>query len=274
MAASCGGLKEGRTVRLVRRSVNRDLLRALPAHIARGHRVQRKSAPAVRYAEGMDDPVHDAIENATKAWRLLHQDESMLVVEKPAGLLAVPGRGEAGLHNLSALVQAQFADALVVHRLDMATSGLMLFARGAAAQSALNRAFAHRRIAKRYEAVVEGDVAGEFGSIHARLSADWPQRPRQKVDPEQGKAALTHWRVLKRAVGPGQAHTRLSLEPFTGRSHQLRVHLMSIGHPIVGDALYGQPPGPEGRLLLHACSLAFVHPGSGQACQFESAPPF
>ena len=209
-----------------------------------------------------------------EGWHLVHEDEFLLVVEKPAGRLAVPGRGEAGQHNLTALVQAQFVDALVVHRLDMATSGLMLFARGAAVQSALNRAFAYRRMNKRYEAVVEGDVQGEAGSIHARLAADWPQRPRQKVDAEHGKPALTHWRVLQRGTGPERCGTRLQLEPFTGRSHQLRVHLLSIGHPIVGDALYGHDPGPGGRLLLHACALAFVHPGSGQPCEFKSAAPF
>ena len=207
-------------------------------------------------------------------WQLLHQDESLLVVDKPAGLLAVPGRGEAGQHNLATLVQVQFADALVVHRLDMATSGLMLFARGAAAQSVLNRAFADRRMKKRYEAVVEGNVVGDAGHINARLIADWPQRPRQKVDPESGKTALTHWRVLQRDVGPGGHATRLSLEPYTGRSHQLRVHLQSIGHPIVGDALYGHDPGPGGRLLLHACELAFAHPTSGKPCRFESHAPF
>jgi tRNA pseudouridine32 synthase/23S rRNA pseudouridine746 synthase len=216
-------------------------------------------------------------------WQLLHEDEALLVVDKPAGLLAVPGRGEAGQHNLAAQVQARFADALVVHRLDMATSGLMLFARGTAMQSVLNRAFAQRQMAKRYEAVVAGDVNGDSGSIEQALAADWPNRPRQVVDPTHGKPALTHWRVLQRGLplpgqpsqpdGPGSA-TRLSLQPVTGRSHQLRVHLLWLGHPIVGDALYGPQPPLGARLLLHACELHFLHPASGQPCSFQSPAPF
>lgn len=213
-------------------------------------------------------------------WQLLHEDDALLVVDKPAGLLAVPGRGEAGHHNLAAQVQARFADALVVHRLDMATSGLMLFARGNAMQSALNRAFAQRQMAKRYEAVVTGDVSGDSGSIDQALAADWPNRPRQMVDPTHGKPALTQWQVLQRGVLlPGQPNrtggaTRLSLQPVTGRSHQLRVHLLWLGHPIVGDALYGPQPPLGDRLLLHASALQFLHPASGQPCIFQSQVPF
>ena len=209
-----------------------------------------------------------------QAWHLWFEDPSLLVVEKPAELLAVPGRGEAGLHNLASQVQARFADALVVHRLDMSTSGLMLFARGAPAQSLLNKAFAQRRVHKRYEAVVEGWIESDAGSITAPLAADWPSRPRQKVDLVHGKASLTHWRVLQRWQMDGQPRTRVALEPHTGRSHQLRVHLQHIGHPIVGDNLYGQPPGAGGRLLLHACFLQFDHPHTRQPCRYESPVPF
>ena len=201
-------------------------------------------------------------------------DETLLVVEKPAGLLAVPGRGEAGSDCLAARVAARFADALVVHRLDMATSGLMLFARGAAAQRALSAAFAGRRVGKRYLAVVSGLVDGEAGTIDLPLAADWPNRPRQKVDRASGKPSLTHWRVLSRDPAAGQ--TRLELEPVTGRSHQLRVHLASFGHAIVGDALYAAPEvaAQSPRLLLHASELTLEHPGDGRRLAFDSPAPF
>jgi tRNA pseudouridine32 synthase/23S rRNA pseudouridine746 synthase len=201
---------------------------------------------------------------------VLHADATVIVVDKPAGLLAVPGRGESGADNLTARVQVAFADALVVHRLDMATSGLMLFARGAAAQRRLSMAFERGEIAKEYVAVVEGRVAGDAGCIDVPLAADWPNRPRQRVDAIHGRPSLTHWQVLERCV----ADTRLLLRPRSGRTHQLRVHLQSIGHPIRGDALYGPPPLRAARLLLHASRLAFAHPASGRDSVFDSEPPF
>ena len=208
------------------------------------------------------------------ALELAHVDAHCIVVVKPAGLLAVPGRGEDRQDCLATRVQARFEDALVVHRLDMATSGLMLFARGADAQRCLSNAFARREVHKRYLAVVHSRVAREQGEIDLPLIADWPNRPRQKVDPEHGKPSLTRYRVL----GFDAAHniTRLALEPVTGRAHQLRVHLLAIGHPMLGDALYA-PPAVQAladRLLLHATSLRFTHPESGVAVQVESAVPF
>ncbi len=203
-----------------------------------------------------------------------HADADCLVVIKPAGLPSVPGRGEA-LHDcLARRVQARFADALVVHRLDMATSGLMLFARGTAAQRRLGDAFATRRIHKRYVAVVAGQPADEFGEIALPLAADWPNRPRQKVDLERGKASLTRWRVLERDTVRGLA--RLELEPLTGRSHQLRVHLSALGHAIVGDALYAAPEvcALAPRLLLHASGLGFEQPSSGSRLHFADLVPF
>jgi len=201
---------------------------------------------------------------------LLYIDEHLLVLDKPAGLLAVPGRGEAGLDNLANRVQAVHAQALVVHRLDMATSGLLLMALGAATQRALSMAFEARAVHKRYVAVVEGELAEDSGEIAAPLMADWPNRPRQKVDLEAGKASLTRWRVLARANGC----TRVDLEPVTGRSHQLRVHLQHIGHPIRGDELYAPQPLQAQRLLLHACELRLLHPHTGQPLLFESPPAF
>jgi tRNA pseudouridine32 synthase/23S rRNA pseudouridine746 synthase len=201
---------------------------------------------------------------------LLYGDDAVLVVCKPAGLLAVPGRGAAGADNLLARLQALHADAMVVHRLDMATSGLMVFARGAAAQRTLSMSFEARRVAKRYEAIVEGCVAGEEGQIDAPLAADWPRRPRQQVDVERGKPSQTHWRVLQREADT----TRLMLTPITGRTHQLRVHLQHIGHPIRGDALYAPAPLASSRLLLHATQLRFDHPTSGLPMLFDSPAPF
>lgn len=203
---------------------------------------------------------------------ILHHDDALVVADKPAGLPTVPGRPPE-LHDcLWQRVRDEFRDALVVHRLDMATSGLVLFARGIEVQRALSRAFAQREVDKRYEAVVAGTLAADSGEIELPLAADWPNRPRQKVDHEHGKPSLTRWRVIARESG----RTRLTLEPLTGRSHQLRVHLVAIGHPIVGDALYAPPEVARGapRLLLHACALAFAHPKGGQRVQFASATPF
>lgn len=201
---------------------------------------------------------------------IVYADSALLVLEKPADLLAVPGRGDAGRDNLAAHVQAVYADARVAHRLDMATSGLMLFARGAEVHRALSQAFAERQVHKRYQALVEGKVQSNSGEINAALRVDWPNRPRQVVDALQGKPSLTRWVVL----GREGSHTRLALEPVTGRSHQLRVHLQSIGHPIVGDKLYGSEPPRGPRLMLHACSLALAHPSTREAVSFESPVPF
>ena len=211
---------------------------------------------------------------------LIHEDAHLLVLNKPAGLLCVPGRGEDKQDCLSARAMRRWPDALVVHRLDMATSGLVLMARGAAMQRALGDAFAERRVHKRYEAIVDGamPVQDEWSVIDAPLMADWPNRPLQKVDPA-GKPSLTRWRALSSSSSAPDGKTEathLLLEPLTGRSHQLRVHLLSIGHPILGDALYGnadvQARAP--RLLLHASELGFVHPVTQQALCLQSPPDF
>ena len=199
----------------------------------------------------------------------IHLDEHLIVVDKPAGLLSVPGRFEPDC--MSARVQARWPDALVVHRLDMATSGLLLLARGAAVQRRLSQAFAERAVDKRYTAVVRGLLTDDRGTIDLPLAADWPHRPRQQVDHRHGKPALTHWRVVDR--DPAFDRTRLELQPVTGRSHQLRVHLAAIGHAIVGDPLYGDAAGAP-RLLLHACALAFRHPADGRPLDLASAAPF
>lgn len=205
---------------------------------------------------------------------MLHADAACIVIVKPAGLLSVPGRGEHLRDCAAARVRARFGDALIVHRLDMATSGLLLFARGPAAQRALSVAFANREVHKRYVAVVDGLLQQDVGEIDSPLLADWPNRPMQKVDVVHGKASLTRYRVLAR--DPAERSSRVELEPVTGRAHQLRVHLQSIGHTILGDTLYAtadvQARAP--RLQLHASELRFVHPVSAGALHFQSAPPF
>jgi tRNA pseudouridine32 synthase/23S rRNA pseudouridine746 synthase len=203
----------------------------------------------------------------------LHADGQLLVLDKPAGLLAVPGRGPDMQDCLATRVQRVFPDALVVHRLDMATSGLFLMARGIEMQRRLSRAFEQREVGKRYVAVVAGRLEGD-GVIDLPLAADWPNRPRQVVDHERGKPSRTLWRVPPGHDG-GET-TRVELEPVTGRSHQLRVHMQALGHPILGDTLYApaaiQDRAP--RLFLHASALAFAHPATGASLQFSSAPPF
>ncbi|WP_035055419.1 pseudouridine synthase [Andreprevotia chitinilytica] len=200
-------------------------------------------------------------------------DDHLVVLDKPAGLLAVPGRGEDKQDCLSSRIQLDYPDALIVHRLDMATSGLVVFARGEAAQRALGIAFIERRVDKRYVAVVAGQLPVE-GEIDLPLMADWPNRPLQKVDAEHGKLSLTRYRCL--AYDVASDTSRVELEPITGRTHQLRVHLMAIGHPIVGDGLYAGPvwAARADRLLLHAGMLALPHPVTGERMVFEAAVPF
>ena len=200
---------------------------------------------------------------------LLHADAALLVVVKPAELLSVPGRGPDKQDCLSARLQILFPDACIVHRLDMATSGLMLFARGPAMQRRLSMMFQGREIEKHYVAVCSGRLREDTGEIDLPLSPDWPNRPLQRVDLEHGKPSLTRYRVLEKDA----ARSRVELEPVTGRSHQLRLHLASIGHPILGDALYGDAHSAP-RLLLHACRLRFAHPLTDESLTFEHQPPF
>jgi tRNA pseudouridine32 synthase/23S rRNA pseudouridine746 synthase len=209
---------------------------------------------------------------ASTALTLIHDDAHLIAIDKPAGLLSVPGKGPDKADCAIARVLCQFPDALVVHRLDMATSGLLLFARGLAAQQALSRAFETRQVHKTYIAEVHGQLAEDCGVVDLPLASDWPNRPRQKVDLAGGKAAVTHWQVLSR----GPEHTRVALMPVTGRSHQLRVHMLSLGHPIVGDALYAPVDActQTDRLRLHAWRLSLPHPSDGQMMSLEAPLPF
>lgn len=210
----------------------------------------------------------------------LHVDPWLLVFDKPAGLLCVPGRGPDKQDCLSARAQALWTDALIVHRLDMATSGLVLMARGIEAQRALSLAFEQRRVHKRYAAVVNGMLHNPvpdngWSTIDLPLLLDWQNRPRSIVSHEHGKPSLTRWRLAEQTGDSSTGSTRLDLEPVTGRSHQLRVHLQAIGHPIVGDPLYAaEPPQSSQRLLLHAEALGCPHPHSGEAMHFVAPCPF
>lgn len=204
---------------------------------------------------------------------IVYQDPWLIVVDKPAGLLSVPGRGKQRRDSLALRVQQRYPGAQVVHRLDMCTSGLMVMALDADIQRRLNTLFSERRVEKRYTAVVAGQPQSASGDIRLPLICDWPNRPRQKVDLEQGKPALTHYRVID--TGPPD-RSRLELTPVTGRTHQLRVHMQAMGHAILGDRLYGdeavQAMAP--RLLLHASVLRFPHPVGDQPLCCESPAPF
>jgi tRNA pseudouridine32 synthase/23S rRNA pseudouridine746 synthase len=206
--------------------------------------------------------------------QILHQDASIVVAAKPSGLLAVPGRGAEKLDSLAWRVQQRWPDARVVHRLDMETSGLMVFGLGLAAQRALSMAFEQRRVDKRYIAVVAGLLHEDAGTVDAPLICDWPNRPRQKIDAVRGKPSLTHWTVLAR--DPDAQTTRVRLEPVTGRSHQLRLHMLHIGHPILGDTLYADRAARAAapRLMLHAQWLRIPHPGSSELLEFDCPVPF
>jgi tRNA pseudouridine32 synthase/23S rRNA pseudouridine746 synthase len=206
------------------------------------------------------------------AINLVYIDQAIIVLDKPSGLLSVPGRGPDKQDCLSARVQAHYDDARVVHRLDMATSGLIVMARGAEVQRALNDAFANRLVAKRYEAIVQGEVHAPLETwrvIDLPIGVDWPNRPRRRIDALTGKASITRLQVTHFDAGRQVSH--VTLEPLTGRTHQLRLHLQAIGHPILGDALYATPEvaARSPRLLLHASELCLAHPLTGLSMQFK-----
>lgn len=219
-----------------------------------------------------DDPLRRPYRPPGDWPNVVHEDEALLVVVKPSGLLSVPGR--LAEHRDSALVRLQqrHGPLWVVHRLDMETSGLMAFARTRQAAAQLGLQFERRLVGKAYEALVWGHPPSRLGRIELALRADWPRRPRQIVDGLAGKPARTDYSVLGHEAGI----SRLSLAPLTGRSHQLRVHLSAIGHPIIGDSFYGTLPEarPGPRLMLHACALEFAHPSSGRTQRWDSQAPF
>ncbi|RVT82141.1 RNA pseudouridine synthase [Rhodobacteraceae bacterium CCMM004] len=202
---------------------------------------------------------------------VIHEDHEILLVDKPAGLLSVPGKGAHLADCLLTRVQAAFPTALLVHRLDRDTSGVMVFALTPRAQRHLGLQFERRHTRKVYVARVWGRLVPRTGTVDLPLTVDWPNRPRQMVDRETGRAAETGWRVVRYEDGT----TRVRLMPKTGRSHQLRVHMLSLGHPILGDPLYAEGPAREApRMMLHAESLRLRHPDGGVGMTFRAACPF
>lgn len=200
---------------------------------------------------------------------LLHQDEALLVFDKPAGLHSVPPKPPKPQDSLLLRAQEAYPGTLLVHRLDRDTSGVIVFARTPLAQRHLGWQFERRQTAKSYLARVAGAVAGEGGRIDLPMRVDWPNRPRQMIDPVEGRPAVTDWEVAGREPGA----TRLRLSPQTGRSHQLRVHCLALGHPILGDTLYGDPASAP-RLQLHAERIGFRHPIGGAWVEFVAPAPF
>ncbi len=207
----------------------------------------------------------------TDPLEILHDDHEIVVVNKPSGLLSVPGRGPHLADCLMARVQAVFPTALLVHRLDRDTSGVMVFAVTPHAQRHLGLQFEKRFIKKTYVARVAGTVAGDAGTIDLPIVVDWPNRPKQKICHDTGRKAVTDWKVMRRLDG----ETRVRLHPQTGRSHQLRVHMLALGHPILGDPFYASGPAAEHpRLMLHSHQLHLKHPDGGKTHKFQASVPF
>lgn len=204
--------------------------------------------------------------------RVVHEDAQILILDKPSGLPSVPPKPPKPSDCLHLRLRAAYGEALLVHRLDADTSGIMVFARTKLAQRHLNWQFERRQVAKSYVARVWGDVVGEAGTIDLPLIVDWPNRPKQMVNFETGKPSITDWTVAGREPGV----TRMALRPRTGRSHQLRVHLLSIGHPILGDYFYAPPEAyaAADRLQLHAETLGFRHPEGGGWVEYRVPAPF
>lgn len=200
-------------------------------------------------------------------------DDDLLMVNKPAGLLTVPGKGKDKQDCLVSRVHKDFPEALVVHRLDMATSGLLILARNKFIQGKLGDKFQHHEVKKKYIAVVDGHMTAKQGVIELPLLTDWPNRPKQMVTFQLGKASITHFQVI--ANNPDNTSS-LKLSPLTGRTHQLRVHMQSLGHPIVGDRLYGKTNNShaDGRLMLHAMELKFSHPKTGKIISIHQPADF
>lgn len=204
--------------------------------------------------------------------RILHEDHQIVLADKPSGLLSVPGRGPDKADCLIARLRAVFPTVLLVHRLDCDTSGVMVFALTPHAQRFLSREFETRATKKSYIARLAGHLEPRAGRVDLPLIVDWPNRPRQHVNHETGKPAQTDWRVLRHDP---DGTTRVRLTPITGRSHQLRVHMQALGHPILGDPLYAEGPARDApRLMLHAETLRIRHPESGKHMSFTAKSPF
>jgi tRNA pseudouridine32 synthase / 23S rRNA pseudouridine746 synthase len=211
------------------------------------------------------------VPNVDPRW-IIHHDSRLIVLDKPSSLLAVPGRGPLLQDCLASRVQAVFPSAVVVHRLDRDTSGLMLMALDIDAQRQLSRQFETRTVRKRYECLAWCLPATDDGLIDLPIARDPARPPRYRIDAINGRASQTRWRVLDRSTD----HARLEIEPITGRSHQIRLHLATLGHPILGDPLYATPAALAAapRLCLHATDLFIQHPADDQPTHWHSRCPF
>lgn len=203
---------------------------------------------------------------------ILYRDDALIVLNKPSGLLSVPGKAPHHKDSLQLRVQRVLPTATIVHRLDMATSGILVMALNKESHVGISRQFELRQTSKTYIARVYGQVEGDKGTVDLPLICDWPNRPKQMVDHERGKKAQTHWKVIRRSA----EETLMELTPITGRSHQLRVHMLSLGHPILGDRLYAHPKAlaMASRLQLHAQQLGFKHPLKDEPLNFTCPAPF
>lgn len=207
---------------------------------------------------------------------IIYRDEAIVVVNKPSGLLSVPGKAPQHYDSLWSRLVRVFPTIRIIHRLDMATSGLLVFALHKTAQANLQRQFERRVVDKKYRAHVWGDLPAAAGSIQIAMRCDWPNRPRQMVDPVLGRPAHTNYRVLVAATTSGRCFSEVELEPYTGRSHQLRVHMQWLGNPLLGDKFYAHDAAYHAseRLLLHAEHLAFFHPTTNERMAFNAPVPF
>lgn len=222
------------------------------------------------YALPMTKPFH--YQPPQSPLEILHQDKDIIVLNKPSGLLTCPGKGEHLADSLLSRVQQQFPLARLVHRLDLATSGIVVIALRKKAEIALKQQFASRQVQKRYLAVAWGNLQPDSGTISFPLLADPDNPPLQKVCLQQGKASQTDFRVVRQL----ESYCVVELKPVTGRSHQLRVHLQTLGHPILGDAFYSSPEAltASSRLLLHAAELCIRHPYSNTPLTFTADTDF
>lgn len=203
---------------------------------------------------------------------IIHEDDDLLIVNKPAGLLSVPGREADPQANLIAQVQTKIPEALIVHRLDMDTSGLMVLAKHPESHRRLSKQFEQRETSKQYQAMCFGHPSMMQGSVRQPMRCDWDNRPLQMIDFKFGKYAHTLWQVEAQL----ENHFKVLLTPITGRSHQLRLHMKQLGHPILGDNLYADQPNQIAfsRLHLHAFRLGFKHPITGIQMDFEQTADF
>jgi len=202
---------------------------------------------------------------------VLHADDRIVVADKPSGLLSVPGRGDDKTDCLIDRLRAVYPDILLVHRLDLDTSGVMIFARNRATQGEISQQFEKRLVRKVYVALLDGHLQPETGRVDLPLIVDWPNRPRQHVNHDTGKPAQTDWQVMAHESDA----TRVHLTPVTGRTHQLRVHMAATGHAILGDPLYATGAAQaHPRLMLHAETLRIRHPDTGRSMTFTAPVPF